>query len=318
MVDFTRRWAEKTGLSIERLLGWLELSVGKFYDWGQRYGQTNQHNGRVPRDFWLQESEKQAILDFQELYPLEGYRRLTYMMIDSDIVAVSPSSVFRVLREAGRLRRWAQRPSKKGTGFEQPLAPHEHWHIDIAYINIHGTFYYLCAVLDGASRYLVAWSLRQSMTEAEVEILLQRAKEKFPEARPRIISDNGPQFIAKDFKEFIRISGMTHVRTSPYYPQSNGKMERWNKSIKSESIRPGVPLSVDDAEHLITQYVQVYNEQRLHSAIGYITPQAMLEGRQAEIHAARDQKLELARKRRARTAKAQQSEPKSSSSSEAA
>ena len=293
--------------------------MGKFYDWGQRYGQTNQHNGRVPRDFWLQDGEKQAILDFQELYPLEGYRRLTYMMIDSDIVAVSPSSVFRVLRDAGRLRRWAQRPSKKGTGFEQPLAPHEHWHIDIAHINIHGTFYYLCAVLDGASRYLVAWSLRQSMTEAEVEILLQRAKEKFPEARPRIISDNGPQFIAKDFKEFIRISGMTHVRSSPYYPQSNGKMERWNKSIKSESIRPGVPLSVEDAEHLITQYVQVYNEQRLHSAIGYITPQAMLEGRQAEIHAARDQKLELARKRRVRIAKVQQAgEPKSSSSSEAA
>jgi putative transposase len=318
VVDFIRRWSEKTGLSIERLLEWMELSVGKFYDWGQRYGQTNQHNGRVPRDFWLQDSEKKAILDFQELYPLEGYRRLTYMMIDSDIVAVSPSSVFRVLREAGRLRRWAQRPSKKGTGFEQPLAPHEHWHIDIAHINIHGTFYYLCAVLDGASRYLVAWSLRQSMTEAEVEILLQRAKEKFPEARPRIISDNGPQFIAKDFKEFIRISGMTHVRTSPYYPQSNGKMERWNKSIKSESIRPGVPLSVEDAEHLITQYVQVYNEQRLHSAIGYVTPQAMLEGRQAEIHAARDQKLELARQRRARTAKAQEAEPKSSSSREAA
>jgi putative transposase len=317
-VDFIRRWSEKAGLAIERMLGWLELSVGKFYDWGQRYGQTNQHNGRVPRDFWLQESEKQAILDFQELYPLEGYRRLTYMMIDSDIVAVSPSSVFRVLRDAGRLRRWAQRPSKKGMGFEQPLAPHEHWHIDIAYINIHGTFYYLCAVLDGASRYLVAWSLRQSMTEAEVEILLQRAKEKFPEARPRIISDNGPQFIAKDFKEFIRISGMTHVRTSPYYPQSNGKMERWNKSIKSESIRPGVPLTVEDAEHLITQYVQVYNEQRLHSAIGYVTPQAMLEGRQAEIHAARDQKLGLARKRRARAAKTQAAEPTTSSSSEAA
>ena len=317
-MDFIRRWSEKTALSIERLLGWLELSVGKFYDWGQRYGQTNQHNGRVPRDFWLQDSEKQAILDFQELYPLEGYRRLSYMMIDCGIVAVSPSSVFRVLREAGRLRRWAQRPSKKGTGFEQPLAPHEHWHIDIAHINIHGTFYYLCAVLDGASRYLVAWSLRQSMTEAEVEILLLRAREKFPEARPRIISDNGPQFIAKDFKEFIRISGMTHVRTSPYYPQSNGKMERWNKSIKSESIRPGVPLSVEDAEQLITQYVEVYNEQRLHSAIGYVTPQAMLEGRQAEIHAARDQKLELARKRRARAAKAQQAEPKSSSSSEAA
>jgi transposase InsO family protein len=70
------------------------------------------------------------------------------------------------------------------------------------------------------------------MTEMDVEIILQRAKERFPEARPRIISDNGPQFIAKDFKEFIRISGMTHVRTSPYYPQSNGKLERFHATIK--------------------------------------------------------------------------------------
>ena len=298
MVDFIRTWSEKTGLLIDRLLGWLELSSGKFYDWRQRYGKRNQHNGWVPRDFWLTEEEKKAILNFQEQFPLEGYRRLTYMMIDADVVAVSPSSVFRVLHAAGRLQPWSRKPSKKGTGFEQPLAPHEHWHIDIAHINIHGTFYYLCAVLDGASRYIVDWSLRESMREPDVEVLLQRAKEKFPEARPRIISDNGPQFIAKDFKEFIRISGMTHVRTAPYYPQSNGKLERWNKSIKSECIRPGVPLSLDDAERLITQYVHVYNEQRLHSSIGYITPKDMLEGRQKQIHAERDRKLEQARKQR--------------------
>ncbi len=73
------------------------------------------------------------------------------------------------------------------------------------------------------------------MTESDVEIILQRAREKFPDAKPRIISDNGPQFIAKDFKEFIRISGMTHVNTSPYYPQSNGKLERYHRSIKSTS-----------------------------------------------------------------------------------
>ena len=98
----------------------------------------------------------------------------------------------------------------------QPLQPHEHWHVDVSYINVSGTFYYLCSVLDGCSRYVVHWDLRESMTEADVEIILERAKEKYPEARPRIISDNGPQFIARDFKEFIRISGMTHVRTSPY------------------------------------------------------------------------------------------------------
>lgn len=251
-----------------------------------------------PRDFWLTEEEKQAILNFQEQYPLEGYRRLTYMMIDADVAAVSPSSVFRVLHAAGRLSQWSAKASRKGQGFEQPLEPHQHWHVDIAHINIHGTFYYLCALLDGASRYIVDWSLRESMREPDVEVLLQRAREKFPHVRPRIISDNGPQFIAKDFKEFIRISGMTHVRTSPYYPQSNGKLERWNRSIKSECIRPGVPLSREDAERLIAQYVLVYNEQRLHSSIGYVTPQDMLEGRRSQIHAERDRKLEQARKLR--------------------
>jgi transposase InsO family protein len=297
-VDFVRLWSKKTAVPIERLLEWLGVAVGKFYDWRKRYGQANRHNGWVPRDFWLHDWEKQRILDFQLLYPLEGYRRLTYMMIDADIVAVSPASVWRVLHQAGRLARFPKRASSKGTGFEQPLTPHEHWHIDIAYINIHGTFYYLCAVLDGASRYIVDWTLREAMREMEVEILLQRAKEKFPLARPRIISDNGPQFIAKDFKEFIRISGMTHVRTSPYYPQSNGKLERWNKSIKSECIRPGVPLCLQDAIDLVEQYVAYYNEKRLHSAIGYVTPKDFLDGRREVIHTERDRKLEAARIRR--------------------
>jgi len=149
---------------------------------------------------------------------LEGYRRLTFMMLDQDIVAVSPSSVYRVLKKANLLRRWSTKPSKKGTGFTQPLRPHDHWHIDVSYINICGTFYYLFSILDGCSRYIVHWEIRESMAEADIEIIMQRALEMFPGVAPRIISDNGPQFIAKDFKEFIRISGMKHVRTSPYYP----------------------------------------------------------------------------------------------------
>lgn len=207
--------------------------------------------------------EKQAIINFHLKNPLEGYRRLTFMMLDADIVAVSPSSVWRVLGQEGLLKKWNGKPSKKGTGFEQPPQPHQHWHIDVSYINISGTFYYLCSVLDGYSRFIVHWDLRESMTEAEIEVILQGAKEKHLEAKPRIISDNGPQFIARDFKEFIRISGMTHVRTSPYYPQSNGKLERWHKSLKSECIRPGTPLTPEDARRLIQQYVDRYHTVRL-------------------------------------------------------
>lgn len=298
IVDFVRRWSEKTELGAGRFLGWLSMTASKFYSWRERYGRVNEHNGWIPRDFWLEAWEKQAIVAFHLKNPLEGYRRLTFMMLDRDVVAVSPASVWRVLSQAGLLAKWNGQPSRKGTGFEQPLGPHQHWHIDVSYLNICGTFYYLCSALDGYSRFIVHWDLRESMREADIEIILERTKEKYPQARPRIISDNGPQFIARDFKEFIRISGMTHVRTSPYYPQSNGKIERWHKSLKGECIRPGTPLSPEDARRLIQQYVDHYNTVRLHSAIGYVTPQDMLVGRQAEIHAARDCKLEEARRQR--------------------
>ena len=298
IVDFVRCWSEKTEISAGRFIGWLGIAASKFYSWRARYGCVNEHNGWVPRDFWLEDWEKQAILNFHFKNPLEGYRRLTFMMLDADIVAVSPSSVWRVLGRAGLLSRWKGQPSRKGTGFEQPPQPHQHWHIDVSYINLGGTFYYLCSVLDGYSRFLVHWDLRASMMETDIEIVLERAKEKYPGVKPRIISDNGPQFIARDFKEFIRISGMTHVRTAPYYPQSNGKLERWHKSLKSECIRPGTPLTPADAKRLIQRYVDHYNTVRLHSAIGFVTPKDMLEGRQAKIHAARDRKLEEARRQR--------------------
>jgi len=276
------------------LVGRLGIAWSKFGRWSKRLGTPNQHNASVPRDFWLEDWEKAAIIAFRDLYPLEGYRRLTYMMLDADVVAVSPSSVYRVLKAAGKLaRRWGK-PSKKGTGFEQPVRPHEHWHIDVSHINICGTFYFLCSILEGYSRFVIHWEIRETMKESEVETIVQRAREQFPGERPRIISDNGPQFVAKDFKEFIRICGMTHVRTSPYYPQSNGKMERWYKTLKGGCIRVKTPLSLNDARRLVTEFVEYYNTVRLHSAIAYITPIDKLAGRAEAIWAARKQKLATA------------------------
>jgi putative transposase len=192
VVDFVTRWSRETDIPVAHFVEWLEISQSKYYDWRRRYGQASEHNGQVPRTFWLQEWEREAIIGFYRSHPDEGYRRLTYMMIDADVVAVSPSSVYRVLKQANLLNRWDQKPSKKGQGFQQPEKPHEHWHIDVAYINICGTFYYLCSILDGYSRYLVHWEIRETMTEADVEIILQRARERFPQVEPRIISDNGP------------------------------------------------------------------------------------------------------------------------------
>jgi putative transposase len=231
-------------------------------------------------------------------HPLEGYRRLAFMMLDADVVAASPSSVYRVPRQAGAIKPRNHKPSLKGTGFQQPLCAHEHWHVDVTYINIAGTFFYLRSLLDGYSRFIVHWEIRESMTEADVETIIQRARERFPDERPRIISDNGPQFIAKDFKEFIRICGTTPVRTSPYYPQSNGKMGRWYKTLKGECIRVKRPLSLADARRIVEDFVAHYSTVRLHSAIGYVAPADKLAGRDRQIFAERDRKLDAARERR--------------------
>jgi transposase InsO family protein len=298
VVDFVGCWSAKTEIAIRMLVLWLGIGLSKFYDWRTRYGKVNEHNARVPRDHWLEDWEKLAILDYERRYQLEGYRRLAFMMLDDDIVAVSPTSVYRVLKTADRLARPSPANERKGKGFHQPSRPHRHWHIDVSHLNICGTFYHLCSILDGYSRYVVHWEIRERMAEKDVEIIVQRAREQFPGETPRIVSDNGPQFVAKDFKQFIRICGMTHVRTSPYYPQSNGKKERWFGTLKRECIRPGTPLSLEDARRLVSRFVEHYNTVRLHSAIGYVTPADKLLGLEPVIHTQRDRKLAEARQAR--------------------
>jgi transposase InsO family protein len=144
----------------------------------------------------------------------------------------------------------------------------------------------------------VHWEIREAMKEADAELVLQRAREKHPGARPRTISDNCPQFVAKDFKEYIRLWQTTHVLTSPHYAQSNGKLERYHRTLKEQAIRPKTLLSLEDARRVVGEFVDHYNRVRLHSALGYVTPQDRMEGRHEAIHAERDRKLEAAREAR--------------------
>lgn len=105
IVDYIHHWTDRAELPQKQLLGWLELGSSKFHQWKQRYGKANEHNGQVPRDYWLEDWEREAILEYYDRHPLEGYRRLTFMMLDDDVVAVSPASVYRVLKAAQRLDR---------------------------------------------------------------------------------------------------------------------------------------------------------------------------------------------------------------------
>lgn len=300
MIDFVKHWSERAELPVRAFLAGLELHGSKFHSWKHRYGKDNSHNGKIARDHWLEEWERQAIVRFAREHPSERYRSLTYRMLDADIVAASPATVYRVLKGAGMIYpRWnSSKTVSKGKGFTQPILPHEHWHTDVSYLNICGTFYYLITVLDGCSRYVVHWDIRESMTECDIEIVLQRARELYPDARPRLITDNGSQFIARDFKDFVRLAGMSHVRTSPNYPQSNGKLERFHRTIKSEAFRAASPLTPSAARSVVERFVHHYNHVRLHSSLGFVTPHDKLIGNDIAIFAARDVKLEAARARR--------------------
>ena len=165
-----------------------------------------------------------------------------------------------------------------------------------------GTFFFLMTILDGFSRMVIHHELRSHMEEYDVEVTIQRALEKYPEAKPNIITDNGSQYISKDFKEFVRVSGLNHIRTSIRYPQSNIKIERFHKTIKQEKIRKSSMISIGDARKQIEEFICYYNEERLHSSIYYLTPKEVFEGHMKKRLNKRQEKLDTTRARRYRIA----------------
>ena len=275
------------------------ISCSKYYSWIDRFEHPNNHGCSIPKKHWILDWEREAIINYAHTHTGEGYRRLTYMMIDDNIAAVSPSTTYRALKSAGLLNRWNKvEKSSKGTGFEQPAEPHQHWHADIKYVNFRGTFLFLISVIDGYSRYIVHHELRMNMQEFDVQITIQRALEKHPNVHPRLITDNGSQFISKDFAQYIKQVGLQHIRTSIAYPQSNGKIERYHRTIHQECLTTSSLIDLDDARKQIAEYIEYYNNKRLHSSLFYLTPDDFLFGRIDEKLNERIIKLRQAKKAR--------------------
>ena len=293
---------ERSHLKIGQIIKMLKINRGKYYDWLNRVGFENNHNGQQPKSHWLLPDERQRIIDYahqyigsHQYYLHDGYRRIAYMGIDENIFACSPTSVYRVLAKEGLLTKWRNKSkSKKGTGFKQPLKAHEHWHTDIKYVNFKGTFLFFISILDGYSRFIVHHELRANMTEFDIEIVMQKAIEKYPDQKPKLITDNGSQYLSKDFQYYLKELGLHHIRTSPSYPQSNGKIERFHRSLEEECIRTTSMIDIDDAKEQIAQYVHHYNNHRLHSALFYLRPIDFLTGDVDALLKSRQYKLDLA------------------------
>jgi transposase InsO family protein len=192
-------------------------------------------------------------------------------------------------------KEWAEAAETAKRGFDQPEAVHEQWHIDFSYIRVAGAFYYFLGILDGYCRKMLNWRLCENMAGINAEILVAETKELYPEAaKARIISDNGSQFISKDFEELLMLLELGHTLTSAGHPQSNGKLERFNRTLKTEHVRRSAYVNYQDACVRMAQWIAYYNSERLHSAIWYLTPNDVFYGRAAVRLAERKEKLHAA------------------------
>jgi transposase InsO family protein len=290
-----QRLKEMTGLSLEILLRYAGISQRTWREWSHRRGVETKHNNNIPKAYYLTPEEVVAIIGYCRTNPLKGYRMQCWEMVDRNVAFVSCSSVYNVIKRHNLGKKWAEAVELAKRGFDQPQAVHEQWHIDFSYIRIGGSFYYFLGILDGYSRRMLSWRLCETMAGINAEILVAETKEQYPQARsPRLISDNGSQFISKDFEELLALLEVDHTFTSANHPQSNGKLERFNRTLKTEHVRRAAYLNYQDACLRMAEWIAYYNSERLHSAIWYLTPNDVFSGRDDNRLAERKEKLHTA------------------------
>jgi putative transposase len=227
------------------------------------------------------------------------YRKLTWKMIDEDVVYLSESSVYRILRENKLLGRvFKENDGAKKEYENKPERIHEHWHTDIAYVVISRIHYYLILMIDGFSRYLLSWELMTDMMALSVELFTLKTLEKYPGFRPKIIHDNGSQYISNDFKNLLLNNNCIDIPTRVRHPETNGKAERMIGLIRQEALRPNSPSYYEEARRTIEDYVDIYNNHRLHSGIKYLKPVDVFYENDKKILDERQLKLSQAKKKR--------------------
>jgi transposase InsO family protein len=286
-------------LRVDQILSLYGIKKSTYHGWFGADGNLLEAKARAPvNDRKILQSEVNAIVDYRKLHPDIGYRKLAWQMVDENVACLSESAVYNILKENGMLYGWFS--GKNGDPAEKeyrhkPRHPHHHWHTDIAYIKIAGIFYFLIMMLDGYSRLLLDWELMPDMLGSSVEDFVARVKEKYPYAKPKLIMDNGSQFISLDFKRLVQNLQIDPVHTRRNHPETNGKAERMNKSVKYEAIYPNCPSSYQEAFQILNKYAYEYNYQRLHAGIKYLRPADMFFGRGTKILAEREEKLITAR-----------------------
>lgn len=286
----------RTEQSLDELLILYGVKRSTYYDW-QKAPVAVPIKKSVGSAASPRPEEIQSVLAYRDLHPDIGYRKFAWQMVDGNIAFLSESKVYDILSEHNRLQGW-NRIDNGETAKEyrhKPKHVHYHWHTDIAYVKVGGIFYFLIMMLDGYSRYLLDWELMTDMLGGSVESFVQRVKEKYPHAKPRLINDNGSQFVSHDFKRLLQRLDIQQIFTRRNHPQTNGKIERMNGSVKQEALRPGQPSDFQEAWEILNKYSYDYNYQRLHAGISFLRPADMFFGRGGLVLNERREKIENAR-----------------------
>ena len=290
------RLVEDSSLSIRQTLRRLDIHRSTFYNWLQRY-QDNGVDGLedrkpTPTVVWNQIplDHRAAIIELALDKPALSPRELAARYTDQQAYFVSESTVYRLLKAQDLITSPAYILMRASDQFQHPSkAVNELWQTDFTYFKIIGWgWYYLSTILDDYSRFIVAWRLCTSMSASDVADTLDDAlcftglDQVKVRHKPRLLSDNGPCYISGELSRYLQENGMTHTRGRPYHPQTQGKIERWHRSMKNQILLNNYYLPGELQEHL-QRFITYYNHERYHESLDNLTPADVYYGRGQEI-----------------------------------
>lgn len=296
------RLVEESDLPVRKTLEELEVPRSSFYRWYARY-QTEGYEGLAdhkpgPQQFWNQipDSVRQQVVEVALERPDQSPRQLAWWLTDNEGYFISETSVYRILKRFDLITSPAFEIVRAGDKFENPTKKvNEMWQTDFTQFKVVGWgWYYLCTILDDFSRYILAWRLSDTMAATDVQDTLQMALDKVGiqhihvKHRPRLLSDNGPAFIADALKDFLKPLNIDQVHGRPFHPQTQGKIERYHRSMKS-IVKLNTFFFPWELEQAMADFVVYYNTQRYHESLDNLTPQDVYLGRTQEVLSQRQQ-----------------------------
>lgn len=294
------RAVQGSGLPVKQVLDQLGIASSTYYRWRQSFrsrGQPGLHNRSPARGrTWNQilPEERDKVLEIALLFPDWSPREVSLHITDNEGFTISESSAYRILKSEGLVREVQQKTFPAGPEYRVKTSKsNQQWQTDATYILVKNWgWYYLISVLDDFSRRILAWRLQSAMTAGDFSDVIEDASESIglnsiPEVkRPRLVTDNGPALISKDFGHYLETKGIGHILASPYHPQTNGKIERYHRSCK-EQINLVVWESPEELKQEISAFIEYYNTRRYHEALGNVTPDDVYFGRRDSIQTRR-------------------------------